>query len=74
MKGFSLAVLALVSLTSALSPPYEPVCEQCVYTPLENKCDITTSCTYVWGHSDPSTPGPYYCACRHGYRKSTTLS
>jgi hypothetical protein len=22
----------------------------------------------VWAHSDPSTPAPYYCACRHGYR------
>ncbi|KAF1837792.1 hypothetical protein BDW02DRAFT_456237, partial [Decorospora gaudefroyi] len=37
-----------------------PPCETCQYTPNENKCDITTSCTYP--------ESLYYCACRHGYR------
>ncbi|CAG5180881.1 uncharacterized protein ALTATR162_LOCUS9484 [Alternaria atra] len=69
MKTFTIAIVSsIITLTTALSPPYEPTCETCVYTPNENKCDITTSCTYVWGHQDPHTPGPYYCACRHGYR------
>ena len=74
MKVFTItAISSLLTLTAALSPPYEPICETCVYTPNENKCDITTSCTYVWGHDNPHTPGPYYCACRHGYRTSRSI-
>ncbi|KAF2466153.1 uncharacterized protein BDR25DRAFT_79790 [Lindgomyces ingoldianus] len=60
-----LAILGIASLAAALAPP--PVCEQCRPLPNENKCDITTSCVYVWGHKG-STPAPYYCACRAGYR------
>ncbi|OCK80725.1 hypothetical protein K432DRAFT_381945 [Lepidopterella palustris CBS 459.81] len=43
-------------------------CPQCAPLPGENFCDITTSCVYVWGHTDPNTAAPYYCACRAGYR------
>ncbi|ORY03224.1 hypothetical protein BCR34DRAFT_492540 [Clohesyomyces aquaticus] len=64
-----LAILPLIALTSALTPPL-PKCDQCRPLPNENKCDITTSCTYVWGHKDTSTAAPYYCACRAGYRAS----
>lgn len=77
MKTFTIAMISsLLILTSALSPPYEPPCDTCVPTPDKNKCDITTSCTYVWGHDNPHTPGPNYCACRHGYRMSlaTTIT
>ena len=70
MKALTTAILTLLTSALSLSPPYEPKCDTFIYTPNENKCDITTSCTYVWGHADPNTPGPDYCACRHGYRKS----
>lgn len=42
-------------------------CATCKPFPGENLCDITTSCTYVWGHTAASAV-PLYCACRHGYR------
>jgi len=71
MKTFIIGLVSsLFALTAALSPPYEPPCDTCVPTPDKNKCDITTSCTYVWSHDNPHTPGPNYCACRHGYRMS----
>jgi hypothetical protein len=34
--------------------------------PEQNKCHITTSCVYNWGHNGPN--GPNYCACRAGYK------
>ncbi|EMD88007.1 hypothetical protein COCC4DRAFT_200390 [Bipolaris maydis ATCC 48331] len=64
MKTLTIALFSLLSLAYA----GEPVCQQCDYRPGYNLCDITTSCTFVWGHDDPSTPAPYYCACRAGYR------
>lgn len=69
MKTLTIALFSLLSLAYA----GEPVCQQCDYRPGYNLCDITTSCTFVWGHDDPSTPAPYYCACRAGYRTSFSL-
>lgn len=46
---------------------YGGSCEVCAPFPGENLCDITTSCTFVYGHTGP-LPAPLYCACRHGYR------
>ncbi|EON62533.1 hypothetical protein W97_01756 [Coniosporium apollinis CBS 100218] len=42
------------------------LCSTCSPFPEENKCHPTTSCVYNWGHQGPN--GPYYCACRHGYK------
>ena len=41
-------------------------CSTCNPLPELNKCDITTSCIYNWGHQGPG--GPNYCACRAGYK------
>lgn len=52
---------------AAYHPPSSSgTCPTCKPFPGENLCDITTSCTYVWGYE--GHPVPHYCACRHGYR------
>lgn len=58
---------AALEAREAQSAYYGGTCAVCKPYPGENLCDITTSCTYVWGHTGPS-PAPLYCACRHGYR------
>lgn len=58
---------AALEAREAQSPYYGGTCPTCKPFPGENLCDITTSCTYIWGHT-ASTPAPLYCACRHGYR------
>lgn len=63
-------VLALPASESLVERHGGDTCPTCVPTPVENKCDITTSCIRVWAHSGPG-PVPYYCACRHGYRADT---
>jgi hypothetical protein len=73
MKLLNLSLLSLIAVSSATTPP-APQCETCQVAPDKNRCDITTSCTFVWGHTDANTPAPYYCACRHGYRTFTLQS
>lgn len=63
MKLSFVLFLAAIGAAGAIPPP---TCEQCKPLPPDNKCDITTSCTYNWGHKGGN--GPYYCACRAGYR------
>ncbi|KAF2190041.1 hypothetical protein K469DRAFT_699617 [Zopfia rhizophila CBS 207.26] len=63
MKLSLIIAVTAAAMTNAVPNPF---CQQCKPLPNENKCDITTSCTYVWGHPGPN--GPYYCACRAGYR------
>ncbi|KAF2678565.1 hypothetical protein K458DRAFT_423016 [Lentithecium fluviatile CBS 122367] len=58
--------LATLALANPLTPPPPATCEQCKPLPPDNKCHITTSCTYNWGHKGANAP--YYCACRAGYR------
>ena len=58
---------AALEAREAQSDFYAGTCATCKPFPGENLCDITTSCTYVWGHGGAS-PAPLYCACRHGYR------
>jgi len=46
-------------------------CSTCVPLPGQNQCHFTTSCVGVWQHSGTG-PVPYYCACRAGYKASST--
>jgi hypothetical protein len=65
-------IYVLASLTALVyASPAEkraaPIgCSTCNPLPELNKCDITTSCIYNWGHQGPG--GPNYCACRAGYK------
>ncbi|KAF2024799.1 hypothetical protein EK21DRAFT_77957, partial [Setomelanomma holmii] len=70
MKLINLTILAFVAIASANGGPPQ-TCEQCRVAPDKNHCDMTTSCTYVWGHNAPG-PAPYYCACHVGCAKDAT--
>ncbi|KAJ9661099.1 hypothetical protein H2201_006649 [Coniosporium apollinis] len=61
-----LLTAALPSPDADLDTRAPTLCSTCSPFPEENKCHPTTSCVYNWGHQGPN--GPYYCACRHGYK------
>jgi len=55
-----------VSEADALDARAPVGCSTCNPLPEQNKCHLTTSCIYIWGHPGPN--GPNYCACRAGYK------
>lgn len=81
MKATTQALSLLLAIRGAFATPTPatsdelvsrqaaPVqCKTCDPLPDGNQCHPSTSCISIWGHNDTSTPYPYYCACRAGYK------